>query len=49
MKTKNWMLWGLLGWQGMATAMVTIGPIILLYPFLQKYYIKGLTMGAVKG
>jgi len=33
----------------MATAMVTIGPIILLYPFLQKYYIKGLTMGAVKG
>ncbi len=33
----------------MATAMVTIGPIILLYPFLQKYYIKGLTIGAVKG
>lgn len=33
----------------MATAMVTIGPIILLYPFLQKYYIKGLTLGAVKG
>ena len=32
-----------------ATAMVTIGPIILLYPFLQKYYIKGLTLGAVKG
>ena len=24
MKTKNWMLWGLLGWQGMATAMVTL-------------------------
>ncbi len=33
----------------MATAMVTIGPIILLYPLLQKYYIKGLTIGAVKG
>lgn len=33
----------------MATAMVSIGPIILLYPFLQKYFIKGLTIGAVKG
>ncbi|WP_256760743.1 carbohydrate ABC transporter permease [Cohnella sp. WQ 127256] len=32
-----------------ATAMVSIGPIILLYPFLQKYFIKGLTIGAVKG
>ena len=33
----------------MATAMVTIGPIILLYPFLQKYFIKGITIGSVKG
>ncbi len=32
-----------------ATAMVSIGPIILLYPSLQKYFIKGLTIGAVKG
>ena len=24
-------------------------PIVILYPFLQKYYIKGMTMGAVKG
>ncbi|MBP3962828.1 carbohydrate ABC transporter permease [Paenibacillus lignilyticus] len=32
-----------------ATAMVSIGPIVLLYPFLQKYFIKGLTVGAVKG
>ncbi|TVX98253.1 carbohydrate ABC transporter permease [Cohnella terricola] len=32
-----------------ATAMVSIGPIVLLYPFLQKYFIKGLTIGAVKG
>lgn len=32
-----------------ATAMISIGPIILLYPFLQKYFIKGLTIGAVKG
>jgi len=33
----------------MATAIVTIGPIILLYPFLQKYYVKGLVVGSVKG
>lgn len=24
-------------------------PIIILYPFLQKYFVKGLTIGAVKG
>ena len=33
----------------MATAVVTIGPIILLYPFLQKYIVKGLVIGGVKG
>lgn len=33
----------------MATTVVTIGPIIFLYPFLQKYFIKGLVIGAVKG
>lgn len=33
----------------MATAIMTIGPIIFLYPFLQKYFIKGIIMGAVKG
>jgi putative aldouronate transport system permease protein len=33
----------------MATVVVTIGPIILLYPLLQKYFIKGLTLGAIKG
>ena len=33
----------------MATVVVTIGPIILLYPFLQKYFVKGLTVGGVKG
>jgi putative aldouronate transport system permease protein len=33
----------------MATAMISIGPIILLYPFLQKYFIKGIMVGSVKG
>lgn len=33
----------------MATAIVTIGPIIILYPFLQRYFVKGLVIGSVKG
>ncbi len=28
---------------------VATGPIIFLYPFVQKYFIKGITVGAVKG
>jgi putative aldouronate transport system permease protein len=33
----------------MATALVTIGPIVFLYPYLQKYFVSGLTIGSVKG
>ncbi|HEX9063156.1 MAG TPA: carbohydrate ABC transporter permease [Clostridia bacterium] len=33
----------------MAMAIVGIGPIIFAYPFFQRYFIKGLTIGAVKG
>jgi len=33
----------------MAVAVLSIGPIIFAYPFFQGYFIKGLTIGAVKG
>jgi len=33
----------------MAMAVVTIGPIILAYPFFQRYFVRGLTIGAIKG
>ncbi len=33
----------------MATVLVVIGPIMIAYPFFQKYFIKGLTVGSVKG
>ena len=33
----------------MALVIITTGPIILLYPFLQKYFMKGIMIGAVKG
>ena len=33
----------------LAMAMVATGPIIFLYPFIQRYFVKGLTIGAVKG
>jgi putative aldouronate transport system permease protein len=33
----------------MALCVVAIGPIILAYPFFQKYFIRGLSVGAVKG
>jgi len=33
----------------MATTIVSIGPIILAYPFVQRYFVKGLTIGSIKG
>jgi len=33
----------------MATVIITIGPIVFLYPYLQRYFTKGLIIGAVKG
>ncbi len=32
-----------------AVIIVSTVPIIVLYPFLQKYFVKGMTVGAVKG
>ncbi|WP_246469620.1 carbohydrate ABC transporter permease [Cohnella nanjingensis] len=33
----------------LATVCLTIGPIIFVYPLIQKYFVKGLTLGSVKG
>ena len=33
----------------MAIAVVGVLPVLVAYPFFQKYFIKGITIGAVKG
>lgn len=33
----------------LAMSMIATGPILLVYPFIQRFFIKGLTVGAVKG
>ena len=33
----------------MAMAVVATGPIVLVYPFVQRFFIKGITVGFVKG
>ena len=35
--------------QKLANAVVATGPIIFVYPFLQKYFVQGIAIGAVKG
>ena len=33
----------------MVTVAISVIPILLVYPFLQRFYTKGITIGAVKG
>ena len=32
-----------------ATMFLTMGPIVLVYPFVQRFFVKGITIGGVKG
>ena len=33
----------------MAVVVVALAPIVMVYPFLQKYFSKGVITGAIKG
>lgn len=33
----------------MALAVIAVGPMIVIFPFFQKYFVKGVTIGSVKG
>ena len=32
----------------MAMTVISIGPIILAYPFFQRFFVKGITVGSIK-
>jgi multiple sugar transport system permease protein/putative aldouronate transport system permease protein len=33
----------------MAMTFITVLPILCVYPFMQRYFIKGIMLGAIKG
>ena len=33
----------------MAIAVIAVVPLLIMYPFFQKYFVKGITLGSVKG
>ena len=33
----------------MAMCIIAAGPMLFIFPFFQKYFVKGLTVGAIKG
>ena len=33
----------------MALAVIAVGPMLIVFPFFQKYFVKGVTVGSVKG
>lgn len=32
-----------------STMVISVVPMLVLYPFIQKFFVKGITLGAVKG
>lgn len=32
-----------------AMALIAAGPVLVIFPFFQKYFTKGMTLGGVKG
>jgi len=33
----------------MAVAVIAVGPVVFAYPFFQRFFVKGLMIGAIKG